>query len=68
VTIGAVVGLGAAALVYQSIATQLFGVTPTDPATYAGVTALVIVTALVATWFPARRAARIDPAVTLRTE
>jgi predicted permease len=68
VAIGAVVGLGAAALAYQSITPQLFGVTPTDPATYAGVTALVIITALIATWFPARRAARVDPAITLRSE
>lgn len=68
VVIGAGVGLGAAALAYQSISAQLFGVTPTDPATYAGVAALVVVTAVLATWFPARRAARIDPAITLRAD
>jgi putative ABC transport system permease protein len=65
---GAAVGLTASALAFQSIASQLFGVTPTDPQTYASVTGLVLVTALLATWFPARRAARVDPAITLRAE
>lgn len=68
VLVGAALGLAASALVFQSIASQLFNVTPTDPKTYAAVTALVLVTSLAATWFPARRAARVDPAITLRSE
>jgi predicted permease len=68
VTLGVVLGLAASALAYQSISARLFGVTPTDPQTYASVTGLVLVTALLATWFPARRAARVDPAITLRSE
>jgi putative ABC transport system permease protein len=65
---GTLIGLAAAAVGTQAIAAQLFGVTPIDPATYAGVAALVAVTAILATWWPARRAAAVDPAVTLRAE
>ena len=68
VAIGAVVGLAAAALLSRLIVTQLFGITPTDPATYASVVLLVVLTALIATWWPARRAASVDPATTLKSE
>jgi putative ABC transport system permease protein len=43
-------------------------VTPTDAPTYAVVSALLLTAALLACWFPARRAARIDPQTALRTE
>ena len=68
VVIGVGFGLTAAAIASRWIAAQLFGVTPIDPATYFGVTVLVVFTAVAATWWPARRASRIDPAITLRTE
>ena len=68
VAAGAVIGLAAAALASRLIAAQMFGVTPTDPLTYASVAALVVLTAMAATWWPARRAARVDPAITLRAE
>jgi len=68
VVIGTALGLTAAAVAGQYISTQLFGVTPTDPMTYAVVAALVITTAALATWWPARQAARVDPAITLRAE
>jgi predicted lysophospholipase L1 biosynthesis ABC-type transport system permease subunit len=50
------------------IARLLFGVGPTDPPTYATVGAAALGVAVVAAWLPARRAARIDPATTLRSE
>ena len=68
VALGVGVGLIAAAVGAQWIQSQLFGVTPTDPRTYASVSGLVIFTAIAATWWPARRAAAIDPASTLRAE
>jgi ABC-type lipoprotein release transport system permease subunit len=47
---------------------MLFGVTPTDPVTFAIEAALLGAAALLATWLPARRAARVDPMVALRQE
>jgi ABC-type lipoprotein release transport system permease subunit len=46
----------------------LFGLRPLDPMAYAGVIALLGVTATLATLVPARRACRVDPAVTLRDQ
>lgn len=65
---GAALGIVAASLVSRAIASQLFGVTPTDPATYVTVAIVTIATASLATWQPARRAARVDPVQTLRAE
>jgi predicted permease len=63
-TIGLLVSLG----VSRVIASQLWGVSPYDPATLASVAAVLLLTGLVACWVPARRATRVDPLVALRYE
>ena len=50
------------------LANQLFGIAPTDPITFGGVSALLAVVALLSTAAPARKAAHVDPIVTLRAE
>ena len=50
------------------VAALLFGLEPRDPATFAGAALVLTAVALVAGWLPARRAARIDPAIVLRQE
>jgi ABC-type lipoprotein release transport system permease subunit len=47
---------------------MLFGVSPSDPWTFAAIALTLLVTALVATLTPARRAARVDPMIALRAE
>src|SRR5262249_31113595 len=66
--IGAVIGLVAAIVASRGIETMLFGVSPLDPITYAVMIVLLLGVTLSASWLPARRAARIDPSVTLRIE
>jgi putative ABC transport system permease protein len=65
---GILLGLIGAALLARSIASFLFGVTPLDPLTFAGVAMLLALTAVCATLVPALRAARVDPIVVLRDE
>jgi len=65
---GAVAGLFGAVALSRFVEGQLFGVSVVDTSTYLVVTIVVIGCATVATWFPARRAARVDPAITLRSE
>jgi len=50
------------------LSTQLFGITPTDPATFAVVAGVLAIVALAATAAPAHRAASVDPILTLRSE
>jgi putative ABC transport system permease protein len=66
--IGMSVGLGGAEVAARSLTTLLFGVTPSDPATFVGVSALLAVIAVTACYVPARRAMRVDPIVALRQD
>src|SRR5262245_52239743 len=65
---GAVAGLVVSSVVGRLFATVLFGVQPLDPATFAAVILLLIVTAALSIAGPAWRATRIDPAAALRLE
>ncbi len=66
--VGASLGLGGAYAVTRVMKGLLFGVTSTDPLTFAGVTLLLCFVALVATYIPARRASRVDPLVAIKYE
>ena len=66
VVIGCVVGLGAAAGLSRLLSSLLFEIPGRDPATYATVAGVLIISAAIAAFFPASRASRIDPSVTLR--
>ena len=66
--IGVALGLIGAVLLSRSMTTLLFNVRPTDPAVYAAVSVVLIGVALLASYLPARRAARIDPLIALRDE
>jgi hypothetical protein len=68
VVIGAMVGLAGALAASRYIESELFGISPTDPFTYAIIAVVVVSGAILATWQPTRRAARVDPALTLRAE
>jgi macrolide transport system ATP-binding/permease protein len=68
VLIGTVVGLIGAAAVTRLLSSMLYGVSPFDAWTFAGVVLLIISAAFLATFSPARRATRIDPATALRHE
>jgi putative ABC transport system permease protein len=61
-------GVAGAFLASRSLESLLYGVRPADPATYAGVAALLFGVALLAASLPARRATRIDPTTALRQE
>jgi ABC-type antimicrobial peptide transport system permease subunit len=66
--IGLVVGLAASLGLTRVIATQLFNVTPTDPATLAVVAGVIALVAAAACIIPAWRATRVDPLVVLKAE
>jgi predicted permease len=66
--IGAAIGLFAALGLTQLMSTMLFGVRPTDPLTFVSVGAVLCCIALLASYLPARRAAKVDPMVALRYE
>ena len=66
--VGVVVGLIAAYVLTRSLSTMLFGVTSTDPITYASLAMVMLAVAALASYLPARRALRVDPVTALRGE
>jgi putative ABC transport system permease protein len=68
VSAGIVIGLGVAFGVTRLIASSLFGITAVDPVTFAGMSLLLIVVSLAASFIPARRATKVDPMIALRYE
>jgi putative ABC transport system permease protein len=66
--VGVAIGVGVAVSSTRAIASLLFGIEPFDLVTYTGVVALLLAVAFIACYAPAFRAARIDPAITLRAD
>jgi putative ABC transport system permease protein len=63
---GLAAGLVAALLLTRLVKSFLYGVAPTDPLVFGAVALLMIVIAAAASWIPALRASRVDPAIALR--
>jgi ABC-type antimicrobial peptide transport system permease subunit len=66
--LGMLIGIAASWLLARTLTGFLFGVTATDPMTYAGMALLLGAVAALAGYLPARRAARIDPITALRAQ
>jgi putative ABC transport system permease protein len=68
VLVGLAMGIAGGLVLSRFLASELFGVTPDDPVTFAGVTIVLAGVALAASYLPAHRATRVDPMVALRHE
>jgi len=68
VVAGVALGTAGAYALTRVLRSLLFGVSARDPLTFAGVAVLLGVVALLASWIPARRAARVDPLAAMRAE
>jgi putative ABC transport system permease protein len=68
VAIGCVIGLAGSLALTRLVSSGLYGVTATDPATYAAISVLLIAVALIACMIPTIRAIRVDPTIALRYE
>jgi putative ABC transport system permease protein len=66
--LGAGLGLVGALMLGRLMQSMLFGISPSDPMTYAAVTVVLLAIAGVASYLPARRATRVDPMVALRSD
>ena len=66
--LGIAIGLSASLMLTRALSSELFGVSATDPLTYAGVALLLCAVALLACYIPTRRAMKVDPVVALRYE
>src|SRR6266511_1621471 len=66
--LGLVIGLAGALAATRLVSNILYGVAPTDPATFTGVSFLLVFVSVIASWLPARRAAKVDPMEALRYE
>jgi ABC-type antimicrobial peptide transport system permease subunit len=65
---GIAIGMTGAWMLTRFLAAVLYGIEPTDPMTFGGVAAVLTLAALLASWLPALRAARVDPVEALRAE
>ena len=65
---GVLLGIIVALIATRVLRSLLYGVSPTDPFTFVGVSMILLLVALFASWLPARRAARVDPMEALRSE
>jgi len=68
IVIALVLGVGASLAAVRLLQSQLFGVAPRDPLTFAVAPLVLAVIALVACYLPARRASRVDPLIALRSD
>ena len=67
-TLGIGIGIGGALLLTPLVGRLLLGVSPTDPGSFATVSVLLALVAVVATWLPSWRASAVNPVVALREE
>jgi ABC-type antimicrobial peptide transport system permease subunit len=68
VGLGLICGLIVAFVLTRVMASLLFGISPTDPATFLGIALLQLAVALLASYIPALRATQVDPVIALRAQ
>jgi putative ABC transport system permease protein len=68
VLVGLAAGMFVAAAIGRALRGLLYGIAPTDPASFGLVTLILLITAMLACYLPARHAAKLDPTIALRHE